>query len=80
MDVLQGARQALKSKTVQFIQFEISGATMLNRIYLYDFWRELSPMYKIFLVMNQGLAEIAAYNEHWENFAGASNFLCELRQ
>lgn len=79
LKVIEGARRTIESGKIQFIQFEISGATMLNKTYLLDFWRQLSSRYRFFLIMNQGLAEIADYNPHLENFSGASNFLLELK-
>jgi FkbM family methyltransferase len=77
--VIEGARKAIKARIIKFIQFEISGGTMLNKTYLHDFWCELSSMYRFFLIMNQGLVEITNYSAHLENFVGASNFLLELR-
>ncbi|MBY0358228.1 MAG: FkbM family methyltransferase [Candidatus Obscuribacterales bacterium] len=78
-NVIEGARKTLQQQKIKFIQFEISPATLLNKSCLYDFWRELSPLYKFFLVMNQGLVEIKTYSGYLENAVGASNFLCELR-
>jgi FkbM family methyltransferase len=79
LDVLAGARKTIERGQVRFIQFEISGATLLNRHYLRDFWRELADRYTFHLVMYRGLAKVPAYSPHLENFAGAINYLLERR-
>ncbi|HAZ61555.1 MAG TPA: hypothetical protein DCY89_08290 [Gammaproteobacteria bacterium] len=78
-DVIEGARKSIAAGQIRFIQFEISGATMLNRFYLRDFWRELSDRYTFHLVMHQGLKLIPDYTPHLECFAGAANYLLELK-
>lgn len=80
LKVIHGARKAIEAGKIKFIQFEVTGGTMLNRNYLYDFWTELSQFFRFFLIMNQGLSEIRQYDRNLENFAGATNFLLELRQ
>lgn len=78
LGVIRGAGEAIESRKIKFIQFEVSGGTLLNRTCLRDFWRELSANYKFYLILNQGLYEIKDYSPHLENFVGASNFLLEL--
>lgn len=79
LKVLRGGQKTLESRRVKFIQFEISVSSLNHRVFLHDFWNQLSGLYKIYLVMNTGLRELRSYDLHLECFAGATNFLCELK-
>lgn len=77
--VLEGAKEMINSKAIDYIQFEFGGADIDSRIFFQDFWYMLSPLYRIYRIHPKGMHEIVNYSENLEIFK-FSNFLAEKRQ
>lgn len=77
--VLLGAQELLVKNKIRFIQFEFGPFNVYSRTYFKDFWDLLSPGYKIFRILTDGLIEIVTYNENLEIFR-TSNFLAEQKR
>jgi FkbM family methyltransferase len=75
--VLQGARELLERGCVDFIQFEFG--CIDSRIFFRDFFELLSPRYRIFRVLTNGLRLLPEYQESEEIFTGPTNYVCELK-
>jgi FkbM family methyltransferase len=67
-NILLGAQNMLESGKIDFIQFEIDEPNIENRIFFKDFWKMLSPNYKIYHSLYNGLVEIQEYHYNLENF------------
>ena len=76
--VLQGGMEMMNSKKIKFIQFEFGPFHVHSKTFFKDFWDLLSPVYKIFRIISNGLFEIKFYSENLEIFRTA-NFLAELK-
>lgn len=76
---LKGADELIISSAIDFIQFEFGGTDMDSKIYFRDFFCFLSPNYKIFRVLKNGLFPISSYNERYEIFS-AINYLAVSRK
>ncbi|UBM59250.1 FkbM family methyltransferase [Marinilongibacter aquaticus] len=74
MGVLQGAKHMLDRKLIHFIQFEFGGSHIDSRNYFQDFYFFLSPNYRIYRILADGLHEIKKYDEMHEIFM-AINYL-----
>lgn len=77
--VLKGAQQMLESKSIRFIQFEFGSFHVFSRTFFKDFWDLLSPLYRIYRIVSDGIVEIKSYSENLEIFRTA-NFLAEIKQ
>lgn len=75
---LRGAEKVLSEKRVDNIQTEFGGCNIDSRTFFRDFWNMLSPNYKCFRVMRDGLHEINSYTERLEIFS-MQNFLFQKR-
>jgi FkbM family methyltransferase len=58
---LKGAYQMIMNKKINFIQIEISSASITTKSMLFDFWKMLNELYYFYLILNQGLIEIKEY-------------------
>lgn len=76
--VLNGAQKMLQSKSIRFIQFEFGSFHVFSRTFFKDFWDLLSPSYRIYRIVCDGIVEIKSYSENLEIFRTA-NFLAELK-
>ncbi len=76
---LIGAGDMLKSKKIDFIQFEFGGCNIDSRTYFQDFWYLLKDDYDFYRIVKNGLAPIKKYNERLEVFKNI-NFLAELKK
>lgn len=76
--VLQGAVRLLAGNNVKFIQFEFGGTDIDTRVFFKDFYLLLSPKYKIYRILKNGLAPIEKYSELDEIFL-TTNYLAELK-
>lgn len=74
LPALHGANSLLMNGSIDVIQFEFGGANIDARTYLRDFWNLLSPHYKMFRVLKDGIREISAYDEKLELFS-TTNYL-----
>lgn len=77
--VLEGAKEMINSRAIDYIQFEFGGTDIDSRTFFQDFWYMLSPLYRIYRILPKGLYEIGKYSENLEIFK-FSNFLAEKRQ
>lgn len=76
LKVLQGAKDMIKAKGIDFIQFEFGGCNIDSRTYFQDFYYLLKDDFKIFRVLKDGLHPIPVYKEFYEVFQN-TNFLAE---
>jgi len=76
--VLQGAKELIERNKIQFIQFEFGGCNIDSRVFFQDFFYFLSPKYKIFRVLKDGLYPINEYSENLEVFS-VTNYFAQLR-
>jgi FkbM family methyltransferase len=74
--VLQGAQPLLQTGAIDFIQFEFGGCNIDSRTYFRDFYELLTPRYRIFRIVRDGLDPVLAYRETDEIFT-TTNYLCE---
>lgn len=74
LPAMHGANNLLTNGSIDAIQFEFGGANIDARTYLRDFWNLLSPHYKIFRVLKDGLREISGYDEKLELFSTTNYF------
>lgn len=75
---LQGAKNMLQQKKIDFIQFEFGGCNIDSRTFFQDFWYLLKDQYKFYRIVKNGLVPINEYNERLEIFKNI-NYLAELR-
>lgn len=74
--VFEGAAYMLSRRAIRFIQFEFGGTNIDSRVFLRDFLNLLSPSYRIYRVVTDGVYPVA-YTETLEIFS-YSNFFAEL--
>ena len=79
LKVLEGAKEMINSRAIEYIQFEFGGTDIDSRTFFQDFWYMLSPLYRIYRILPKGLHEIGNYSEDLEIFK-YSNFLAEKRE
>ena len=72
LNALKGADMSLKY--VGVIQMEFGGANIDSRTYFRDFWNLLSPNFKVYRILRDGLREIKSYDEKLEIFT-CTNYL-----
>ncbi len=77
--VLRGASEMIARGAIGVIQFEGGGTWIDSRIFFRDFWRLLSPKYRIGRLMRDGIAWIDTYEERLEVFVGPTNYLAVLK-
>jgi FkbM family methyltransferase len=78
LQVLKGAKKILEQRGVDFIQFEFGGCNIDSRTFFQDFFYLLSPQYRLFRVLADGLWPVESYRESEEFFDGPTNYMCEL--
>jgi len=78
LNILQGARKMLDAGSIDFIQFEFGGCDIDSRVFFKDFYLLLSPQYRIYRVLADGLRELKRYSEAYEVFK-TTNFLAERK-
>jgi len=64
--VLKGASTMLTNNKIDFIQFEFGAANYLSKTYLFDFYQLLTPNYKLYRLLRNGVIEINNYNTDLE--------------
>lgn len=74
--VFEGAADMLARRAIRFIQFEFGGTNIDSRVFLRDFLNLLSPDYRIYRVVTDGVYPVV-YTETLEIFS-YSNFFAEL--
>lgn len=75
---IKGAKNLIDSLSVNFIQFEFGKCDIDARVYFRDFYELLSPGFKLYRILSDGLFEIKKYDSSLEIFQTA-NFLAEKR-
>lgn len=78
LSVLKGAQDFLENSKIRFIQFEFGGCNIDSRTFFKDFYELLSPKYKIYRIVVDGLLPIPNYDEKLEIFITV-NYLAELK-
>jgi len=66
LSALKGAKNLLKARAIEFIQFEISPATLYARTTFYDFWELLADHFEIYRLLPKGMVRIPFYEEQYE--------------
>jgi len=76
LDVLQGALDVFKEKTISAVMFEFGGCNIDTRTFFKDFWDFFSSRnYKLFRITPSGyLLPITNYSERYEQFV-TTNYL-----
>jgi hypothetical protein len=77
--VLRGGQRLLEADAIRLIQFEFGGCAVDARIYLRDLYQLLNGRYRLYRMLRDGLAPLAAYSERDEVFV-TTNFLAISRQ
>jgi len=75
--VLEGAQAMLQAKAITYIQFEFGGCNIDSKTYFRDFYELLTPQYRLFRIVRDGLHVISAYQEFDEIFT-TTNYIAEL--
>ena len=75
---LKGAGGLIQDKKIKFIQFEFGGADIDTRTFFRDFYLLLSPKFKIYRILKNGLQPVEKYSEFDEVFV-TTNYLAELK-
>lgn len=78
MAVLKGAEWFLKNNRVSVIQFEFGGCNIDSRTYFRDFYNALSPQYRLYRILKNGLQPITSYSEYREIYISA-NYIAVLK-
>lgn len=78
LNILKGAKGMIKNNSIGCIQFEFGGCNIDSRTYFQDFWYLLSPKYRIYRILKDGIVEILKYKEINEIFV-TTNYLAILR-
>lgn len=68
LKVLEGAKNALDTGKIDFIQFEFGESMIDSRVFFRDFWQLLNEKYSIYRILPSGLREIKKYSESMEIF------------
>jgi len=78
LNALMGANDALNSGKIKAIQFEFGTCNIDSRTFFRDFWNLLSPKYRLYRLVKDGLQPITSYIEYEEVFA-TINYYAELK-
>lgn len=78
MKVLEGARQLIAAKQIDFIQFEFGGCNIDSRTYFQDFFYLLKDNYNLYRIVRNGLFPVKEYKESHEAFL-TTNYLAEKK-
>jgi FkbM family methyltransferase len=76
LKVFEGATRMLSQGAIRFIQFEFGGTNIDSKVFLRDFVTILSPNYKLYRLMTDGLYPVT-YGETMEIFT-YTNYFAEL--
>jgi len=76
LKVLEGAKNLLASKSIDFIQFEFGGCNIDSNTFFQDFYYLLKDNYCISRILQDGLYPIGEYKEIYEAFL-TTNYLAE---
>jgi FkbM family methyltransferase len=79
LHVLQGAKEMLRQRAIQFIQFEFGEPNLNSRTFFRDFFNLLTDQYSIYRILVDGLASIPDYDLIHESFY-CTNYLAKLKK
>lgn len=79
INALKGAEGMLSQKQIGMIQFEFGGCNIDSRTFFRDFWYMLHENYKLFIILEDGFAEIDGYDAELEVFQ-CINYLAILKR
>ncbi|MCO6509864.1 MAG: FkbM family methyltransferase [Aridibacter famidurans] len=74
---LKGAERMISEKRVQFIQFEFGRCCLAARVFFKDFYDFLTPEFRLYRIVSDGVHPIGDYRTLHENFETV-NYLAEL--
>jgi FkbM family methyltransferase len=75
---LRGCGDLVESGRIQYIQFEFGGCNIDSRTYFHDFWKLLTPRYRLYRILPGSLHPLDAYHETLEQFT-TTNYLAIAR-
>jgi FkbM family methyltransferase len=75
--VLKGCGEFLHPEKIKIIQFEFGGVNLDSRTFLRDFFDLLTPRYKLFRMVADGLMPLDRYREQYEIFCATSTFVAK---
>jgi FkbM family methyltransferase len=80
LQVLLGAKHALKAQTIRAFAFEFGSANIYSRVFFRDFWELItSNGYALWRIVPGGsLRPITTYREDLEHFRGVSNYIASI--
>src|SRR5262249_31780480 len=73
--VLKGCGDFLSPEKISVIQFEFGGCNIDSRIFFRDFFELLSPYYRIYRLVADGVVELKTYRYEYEMFGSTGNFV-----
>lgn len=79
LKALNGAKEMLDNKKIDFIQFEFGGTHIDSRTYFKDFYYLLKNNYSIYRILKDDLYELPVYKETYEIFLPI-NYLAILKK
>ena len=74
LKALNGAKQMINNKKIDFIQFEFSSANIDSRTYFHDFYLLLKNNYQLYRITQNNLFDLKEYQETYEVFT-TTNYL-----
>ena len=78
LHVIRGAKRLIESGRIPLIQFELSMAQIDAGHFFKDFFTLLSPRYRMYRILSDGLSEIREYEQRHEVF-WCTNYLAILK-
>ncbi len=79
LKALNGAKEMIRNKQIDFIQFEFGGCNIDSRTFFQDFFYLLKDNYTLYRILKNGLFEISEYKETYEIFITA-NYLAVIKE
>lgn len=77
--ILQGASNMIKSRKIDYIQFEFGGCNIDSKTFIQDFYYLLGNDYKFYRIVKNGIYPLGLYKERYECFV-TTNYLAELKK
>jgi FkbM family methyltransferase len=72
LPILMGALDLLNSNSIDLIQFEFGTCNIFSNTFFYDFYELLSPNYKLFRILYNGIYPVDKYTQLDEIFMSAN--------
>ena len=79
LKALNGAKEMIRNRKIDFIQFEFGGCNIDSRTFFQDFFYMLKDNYALYRILKNGLFEITEYKETYEIFITA-NYLAIIKE